>query len=195
MANFTAADVKKLREPTGAGMMDCKKALDEADGDFDKAVEILRVKGQKGVAKREGRTAANGLVAAHRRRRPVGALVELNCETDFVAKGEQFMRWPPQSLAQAVAVQARPTPRRCSPSAARAARPSQALLDEANAIIGEKIELGRVARCRRRHVVVVPAPDQPRPAAAVGVLVELDRRDAEAARDVASTSPRCARRT
>ncbi len=64
MANFTAADVKKLRELTGAGMMDCKKALDEADGDVDKAVEILRVKGQKGVAKRESRNATNGAVVA-----------------------------------------------------------------------------------------------------------------------------------
>ena len=70
MANYTAADVKKLRELTGAGMMDCKKALDEAEGDVDKAVEILRVKGQKGVAKREGRTAANG---AGRRSSPTTA--------------------------------------------------------------------------------------------------------------------------
>ena len=65
MANYTAADVKKLREQTGAGMLDCKNALVESDGSFDKAVEYLRVKGQKGVAKREGRTTSNGLVAAH----------------------------------------------------------------------------------------------------------------------------------
>ncbi len=64
MANYTAADVKKLRELTGAGMMDCKKALDEAEGSVDKAVEILRVKGQKGVAKREGRSAENGAVVS-----------------------------------------------------------------------------------------------------------------------------------
>ena len=93
MANFTAADVKKLRDLTGAGMMDCKKALDEADGDFDKAVEVLRVKGAKAAQARAERTAANGLVASRRR----GALVELNCETDFVAKNAEF-----QALADAV---------------------------------------------------------------------------------------------
>jgi len=81
MSNFTAADVKKLRDLTGAGMMDSKKALTEAEGDFDKAVEILRIKGAKDVGKRAGRTAANGLVA-----HAGGALLELNCETDFVAK-------------------------------------------------------------------------------------------------------------
>jgi elongation factor Ts len=86
MSNFTAADVKKLRDLTGAGMMDCKKALEEAEGDFDKAVEILRIKGAKDVGKRAGRTAANGLVA-----HSGSALLELNCETDFVAKNADFV--------------------------------------------------------------------------------------------------------
>jgi elongation factor Ts len=86
MANITAADVKKLRDLTGAGMMDCKKALGEAEGDFDKAVEILRIKGAKDVGKRAGRTAANGLVA-----HAGAALLELNCETDFVAKSADFV--------------------------------------------------------------------------------------------------------
>ncbi len=87
MANISAADVKKLRELTGAGMMDCKKALTEADGDFDKAVEILRIKGGKKMAERAAeREASAGLVATSG-----GALVELNCETDFVAKGDQFV--------------------------------------------------------------------------------------------------------
>src|ERR1700750_2717046 len=86
MANYTAADVKKLRELTGSGMMDCKNALVEADGDFDKAVEILRIKGAKDVNKRAGRTAANGLVA-----HSGTALLELNCETDFVAKNAEFI--------------------------------------------------------------------------------------------------------
>src|ERR1700754_1257846 len=86
MANYSAADVKKLRDLTGAGMMDCKKALDEADGDFEKAVEILRVKAGAKVQKRDGeRTASNGLVAAAE-----GAMIELACETDFVAKGEDL---------------------------------------------------------------------------------------------------------
>jgi elongation factor Ts len=86
MANYTAADVKKLRDLTGAGMMDCKKALEEADGDFDKAVEFLRIKGAKDVGKRAGRTAANGIVSHFGT-----ALLELNCETDFVAKTPDFV--------------------------------------------------------------------------------------------------------
>src|SRR5574342_291928 len=86
MSNFTAADVKKLRDLTGSGMMDCKKALEEAEGDVDKAIEILRVKGAKDVTKRAGRTAANGLVAHAGK-----ALLELNCETDFVAKNADFI--------------------------------------------------------------------------------------------------------
>jgi len=96
MANFTAAEVKKLRDLTGAGMMDCKKALEESDGDIDKAIELLRIKGAKDVGKRAGRTAANGLVAhaGH-------TLLELNCETDFVAKNSEFI-----ALAQRLAEQA-----------------------------------------------------------------------------------------
>src|SRR5215471_9097192 len=86
MSNFTAADVKKIRDLTGSGMMDCKKALEEAEGDFDKAVEILRIKGAKDVGKRAGRTAANGLIAHSGK-----ALLELNCETDFVAKNDAFI--------------------------------------------------------------------------------------------------------
>ena len=86
MANYTAADVKKLRDLTGAGMMDCKKALEEAGGDFDQAVEFLRIKGAKDVGKRAGRTAANGIVSHYGR-----ALLELNCETDFVAKTPDFV--------------------------------------------------------------------------------------------------------
>src|SRR3954454_3884916 len=101
MGNYTTADVKRIRELTAAGMMDCKKALDEADGDFDKAVELLRIKGAKDVGKRAQRATANGLVAADG-----GIMVELNCETDFVAKNADF-----QELANrivAVAKQARP---------------------------------------------------------------------------------------
>src|SRR4029077_18365869 len=100
MANYSAADVKRLRESTGAGMLDCKNALIESDGDFDKAVEYLRVKGLKGVAKREGRTASNGLVAA-KVDGGTGVLVEVNCETDFVAKSEPFQKVATQVLEQA----------------------------------------------------------------------------------------------
>ena len=102
MANISAADVKRLREATGAGMMDSKKALEEADGDFDQAVELLRIKGAKSLGKRAERTASNGLVAS-----AGGALVEINCETDFVAKSEQFQQLGSQVVA--VAASAKPT--------------------------------------------------------------------------------------
>src|SRR5450756_3253744 len=104
MANISAEEVKKLREMTGAGMMDCKKALQNNEGDFDKAVEFLREKGLAGVKKREGRTASNGLVHAYLHKSSpdlpptVGVLLELNCETDFVAKTPHF-----QELAKDVA--------------------------------------------------------------------------------------------
>jgi len=86
---YTAEDVKRLREATAAGMVDCKKALDEAGGDFNKAVEIIRVKGLKGVTKREGRSTSNGLIAA-KADGTTAVMLELNCETDFVAKGDRF---------------------------------------------------------------------------------------------------------
>jgi len=92
MANITAADVNKLRKQTGAGMMDCKKALVEAEGDFDKAIEILRKKGQKVAEKRSDRDTNEGAVlAATNDSQDFGALISLNCETDFVAKNEEFV--------------------------------------------------------------------------------------------------------
>src|SRR6202008_3147224 len=98
MANFSAADVKRLRELSGAGMMDCKNALTEADGNLDEAIEILRKKGIKDAGKRADRTAANGLVTAELDGTTAGVMVELNCETDFVAKNEGF-----QELAAKIA--------------------------------------------------------------------------------------------
>ena len=90
-ATITAADVKALRERTGAGMMDCKKALAEADGDMEKAVEILRVKGQAQAAKRGERTASEGVVASYiHANGKIGVIVEVDCETDFVAKNDDF---------------------------------------------------------------------------------------------------------
>jgi elongation factor Ts len=87
----SAADVKALRDRTGAGMMDCKSALDEADGDVDRAIEILRVKGQASAAKREGRGTNEGVISSyiHANDR-VGAMVEVQCETDFVSRNEDF---------------------------------------------------------------------------------------------------------
>ena len=100
MANYTAADIKALREQTGAGMLDVKKALDEAEGDKSKAQELLRIKGLKGVTKREGRSASNGLVAAAVEG-GVGTMLEINCETDFVAKGDKFIALADKVLAHA----------------------------------------------------------------------------------------------
>src|SRR3712207_19531 len=86
-----ASDVKELRQRTGAGMMDCKAALAEAEGDFDKAVEILRVKGQAKAAKRGERAASEGVVSTYvHANKKIGVLVEVNCETDFVARTEDF---------------------------------------------------------------------------------------------------------
>jgi elongation factor Ts len=91
MSDITAQQVKELREATGAGMMDCKKALTEAGGDFDKAVELLRQKGLAGVEKRAGRSANQGLIDSYIHfNNTVGVLVEVNCETDFVANTEEF---------------------------------------------------------------------------------------------------------
>ncbi|MEM8584054.1 MAG: translation elongation factor Ts [Bacteroidota bacterium] len=94
MAKITAADVKKLRDMTGSGMMDCKKALAEADGDFDKAIEILRKRGEKVAAKRSDRDAKEGVIIAQvNDEHTQGVIVRLSCETDFVAKGEDFIKF------------------------------------------------------------------------------------------------------
>ncbi|MGW7351173.1 translation elongation factor Ts [Streptomyces sp. NPDC054784] len=174
MANYTAADVKKLRELTGAGMMDCKKALDEAEGDVDKAVEFLRVKGQKGVAKRESRTASNGAVVARiADGNTSGVLVELKCETDFVAKGDKFT-----VVADAIALHVDNTDPADTASLLaseiESGKTVQAYVDEANATLGEKIVLDRFAKFSDGYVATYlhrTSPDLP---PQVGVLVELD---------------------
>ena len=169
MANYTAADIKALRESTGAGMLDVKKALDEADGDQAKATEILRVKGLKGVTKREGRTTSNGLVAA-RAGDGVGSLVEVLCETDFVAKGERFIALADQVLTQAVATGAADADALLK-STLEDGRTVQDLLDDANATIGEKIEVKRVARVEAPVVVSYLHKTSPDLPAQIGVLV------------------------
>src|SRR3954452_19811548 len=137
---IAAADVKKLRDATGAGMMDAKKALEEADGDFEKATELLRVSGSAKAAKRGAeRTASAGLVAAAE-----GALVELNCETDFVAKNEEFVQLASDIVAHAAA--AKPADREALLGETLADGKTVADNIEALAtVIGEKLELGRVA--------------------------------------------------
>ena len=184
MANITAADVKKLRELTAAGMMDCKKALEEADGDLDKAVEILRVKGQKGVTKREGRSASNGAVVALLDGTSAGVLLELKCETDFVAKGDKFL-----AVANEIAAHVA----RTSPADIEAllageiadGKTVQAFVDEANATLGEKIVLDRFAQFADGYVAAYLHKTSPDLPPQVGVLVELSGENAEVAKDVA----------
>jgi elongation factor Ts len=178
MANISAADVKKLRDLTSAGMMDSKKALEEADGDFDKAIEILRVKGAAKAEKRGAeRTASSGLVATSG-----GALVQLNCETDFVAKSEDFVA-AAQQIADAAAA-AKPA----DLDALRAAPMGEGTVGEAveglAVRIGEKIELGAVAVFEGNVAAYMHrrASDLP---PAVGVLVEYDGSNDEAARAAA----------
>ena len=178
MANISAADVKRLRDLTSAGMMDSKKALEEADGDFDKAVEILRVKGAAKAQKRGAeRTASAGLVAT-----AGSALVELNCETDFVAKSDDFVE-AAQKIAEA-ADEAKPA----DVEALKAAKLGDSTVGdavEALAVkIGEKIELGNVAVFEAPAVTYMHrrASDLP---PAVGVLVEYEGDDADAARGAA----------
>ena len=178
MANVSAADVKKLRDATGAGMMDSKKALEEAEGDFDRAVELLRIKGEAKNAKRGDREAANGLVAAAE-----GAMIELASETDFVAKNEQF-----QTLANDIVAH----------FAASSATDVESLLGETlkdgktvdeniqglAAVIGEKLELRRAVKLDGQVATYLhrKASDLP---PQVGVLVQFSGDDLEAARGAA----------
>ncbi|OBK38086.1 translation elongation factor Ts [Mycobacterium sp. 1245111.1] len=138
MPNFTAADVKRLRELTGAGMLDCKNALSESEGDFDKAVEALRIKGAKDVGKRAERATAEGLVAAKD-----GALIELNSETDFVAKNAEFQKVAEEIVTAAAAAKA--TDVDALKAAKVGDRTVEQVIAELSAKIGEKLELRRVA--------------------------------------------------
>jgi len=182
VAAYTAADVKALREKTGAGMLDCKNALVESEGDVEKAIELLRIKGQKGVAKREDRDASNGLVVVHTES-GLGVMVQLNCETDFVAKSEGFVALAQQVLDQAVAVKA--TDAESLLASEIDGKSVQVVLDEANATMGEKIVLARVARVEGAHVSAYlhrTASDLP---PTIGVLVALDGVNDEIGKDVA----------
>jgi elongation factor Ts len=182
MANYTAADVKALRDRSGAGMMDCKGALDEADGNVDKALEFLRLKGLKGVTKREGRTTSNGLILA-RVNGGTGYLVELACETDFVAKTPKFVELA-DSVADAIAAAGAETLEAALAANLGGKTVSEAINDEA-AIMGEKVELRRVASLKDAavdsylHRTSKDLPPQ------VGVLVAYSGSDAETAHDVA----------
>lgn len=177
MADYTAADVKRLRELTGAGMLDCKNALATNGGEFDRAVETLRIKGAKDVGKRAERATAEGLVAAKG-----GALIELNSETDFVAKNAEFQKLAEQVLDAALAAKA------ADVEALNAAKVGDKTVEETiaelSAKIGEKLVLRRVryfdgdveTYLHKRAADLPPA---------VGVLVEYESGDAAKGRDAA----------
>ncbi|AZI57835.1 elongation factor Ts [Nakamurella antarctica] len=173
MANYTAADVKRLRELTGSGFMDCKKALEETDSDFDKAIEILRIKGAKDVGKRSERTTAEGMVAASG-----NALIELNSETDFVAKNADF-----QELAAKVAVAAAAA----SEGTVEAVLATELdgstvgeVINVASARLGEKIVLNRVVKYDGETSVYLHKRSADLPPA-IGVLVSFSGAGSEAA--------------
>jgi elongation factor Ts len=184
MANISAADVKRLRDLSGAGMMDCKNALAEADGNIDEAIEILRKKGVKDAGKRADRTAGNGLVTAELDGNDSGVLVELNCETDFVAKNDQFQELAAKIAKAAVANQVADRLALLTTQTADG-KSVELLIEEASASIKEKIELGRYARLAGGYVTTyLHRSDRDLPPT-LGVLVQLDKANEAVAKDLA----------
>jgi elongation factor Ts len=184
MANISAADVKRLREQTGAGMMDCKNALAEADGDFELAIENLRKKGVKDAGKRADRTAGNGLVTAELDGNDAGVLVELNCETDFVAKNEQFQELAAK-VAQAALANKVADRLALLTTETTDGKSVELLIEEASSSIKEKIELGRYARLDGGYVTTyLHRSDRDLPPT-LGVLVQLDAANEAVAKDLA----------
>jgi elongation factor Ts len=172
MANYTAADIKALRERTGAGMMDVKKALDEANGDAEKAMELIRIKGLKGATKREGRSTAEGLVAAKVIDGTVGVMVELNCETDFVAKSAKFIELADKVLAAAVESAAADAETLLAYNVD--GKPLSEVVIEEGAILGEKVVVRRVARIEGKTVDAYLHKTSKDLPAQVGVLFAVD---------------------
>jgi elongation factor Ts len=182
MANFSLEDVKALRERLGTGMVDTKNALVEADGDLEKAVEILRLKGAKGNAKRADRSTSEGLVSVVESATAV-TLFELACETDFVAKNEKFIALAEQ-VGQALADSGAETVDEALAAKAGTGTVASLIEDQA-AIIGEKIELRRVRRLSGDHYAIYlhrTSKDLP---PQIGVVVAYQGDDAETARSIA----------
>lgn len=182
MAAVSMADVKQLRERLGAGMVDCKNALVEAEGDIERAIDILRLKGLKGVAKRGDRAASEGLVAINRDGDTVTA-IELVCETDFVAKNEKFIALGDRVLA-AVSAAGAADAEAGNAAALEGKTVAEVIGDEA-AIIGERLELRRVARISGENAVVYlhrTSKDLP---PQIGVAVCFEGADVQAAESIA----------
>jgi elongation factor Ts len=182
MANFTIADIKTLREQLGTGMVDTKKALEEADGDLEKAVEILRLKGAKGNAKRADRSTSEGLVAAREGEGQV-TLIELNTETDFVAKNDKFIALA-DKVVDAAAAAGADSAEAALAAPAGAQTVAELIADEA-AILGEKVELRRVRTVAGDNFQVYLHKTSKDLPPQVGVVVAYTGDDAETARSIA----------
>jgi elongation factor Ts len=182
MANFTIADIKALREQLGTGMVDTKKALEEADGDLEKAVEILRLKGAKGNAKRADRSTSEGLVAAKQEGDKV-TIIELNTETDFVAKNERFIALADQVLDAAAAAGADSA--EAALAAPAAGKTVAELISDEAAIIGEKVELRRVRTLTGDNFEIYLHKTSKDLPPQVGVVLAYTGDDAETARSLA----------
>ncbi|MDR2252959.1 MAG: translation elongation factor Ts [Bifidobacteriaceae bacterium] len=188
MANYTAADIKALREKTGAGMMDVKRALDEADGDAEKAIEIIRIKGRQGLAKREGRSTSDGLVAAQvvkDEAGQTGVMIELNSETDFVAKSGPFLKLAATALEASVAVASSDAALVLGSPIGPAKHTVQDEIDQVSATLGERLQLRRVAVVAGEHVEAYLHRTNPDLPPQVGVLLATDAKAAGVARDIA----------
>ncbi|MFQ1001341.1 translation elongation factor Ts [Modestobacter sp. SSW1-42] len=177
MPAFTAADVKRLRDATGAGMMDAKKALTEADGEYDKAIELLRIKGAKDVGKRLERSTTNGIVVSRD-----GALLELDCETDFVAKNADFVALAERLLG--IALDTRPADAAALLATEVDGQTVEKLIEGESARIGEKLVLSKVALFDGTTAVYLHkrATDLP---PAIGVAVQYSGGSEDAARSLA----------
>jgi elongation factor Ts len=181
--DYSAADVKRLREQTGAGMLDCKNALVEAPN-YEAAVEILRVKGAKDVTKRAERTAAQGLVTSALDGNSKGVLLELNCETDFVAKTELFQQVA-ADIARAALSSDTLDRLGVLGLEVRQGQTAQELIDEAGASLKEKVEVGRFARFEGGYVTSYLHKSDPGLPPTLGVLVQLESGSADVAQDIA----------
>ena len=183
MANISIADIKALREQLGTGMVDTKKALEEAGGDIEKATEILRLKGAKGNAKRADRSTSEGLVAAKDNGNGTATMIELACETDFVAKGEKFIALS-EKVLDAVAAAGATTVEEGLAAPAGSQTVAELIGDEA-AILGEKVELRRIAVVNGENFAIYLHKTSKDLPPQVGVVVGYAGGDAETARSIA----------
>jgi elongation factor Ts len=182
MAKVSLDDIKKLREQLGTGMVDTKNALEEAQGDVEKAIEILRLKGAKGNAKRADRSTSEGLVQAHQGD-GVAYMIELACETDFVAKNDSFISLADQVL-QAVVAAGVDSAEAALNAPAGSGTVAKTIEDQA-AIIGEKVELRRVAKLTGESFAVYLHRTNKDLPPQVGVVVAYTGSDEDTARSIA----------